>query len=66
MVVACDSAMREELGHRVPERRVAVRLRPRGVFRVLGRADGNLRKVAVLLGISRPTLYDLLYRVGLK
>jgi two-component system NtrC family response regulator len=36
------------------------------VLRVLGHANGNLSKAADLLGISRPTLYDLMHRFGLK
>ena len=36
------------------------------VVRVLGRADGNLSKAADMLGISRPTLYELLDRFGLR
>ena len=33
---------------------------------VLGRVNGNLSKAAELLGVSRPTLYDLMHRFGLK
>jgi len=36
------------------------------VLRVLGKVNGNLSKAAELLGVSRPTLYDLMHRFGLK
>lgn len=32
----------------------------------LGRTNGNLLKTSEILGISRPTLYDLMHRLGLK
>jgi two-component system NtrC family response regulator len=38
----------------------------RAVLRVLGKVNGNLSRAAELLGVSRPTLYDLMYRFGLK
>lgn len=36
------------------------------VLRALGRVNGNLSKAADLLGVSRPTLYELMHRFGLK
>ncbi|MBA3904675.1 MAG: sigma-54-dependent Fis family transcriptional regulator, partial [Rhodocyclaceae bacterium] len=38
----------------------------RAVVRVLSRVGGNVAKAADVLGISRPTLYDLMHRFGLK
>ena len=36
------------------------------VVSALGRVNGNMVKAADLLGVSRPTLYDLMHRLGLK
>jgi two-component system, NtrC family, response regulator len=36
------------------------------IIRVLGRVNGNVSKAAELLGVSRPTLYDLMERFGLR
>ena len=32
----------------------------------LGRTNGNLLRTSEILGVSRPTLYDLMHRLGLK
>lgn len=36
------------------------------IVTALGRTNGNVAKTAELLGVSRPTLYDLMHRYGLK
>lgn len=36
------------------------------IIAALGRVNGNMVKAAELLGVSRPTLYDLMHRLGLK
>ena len=36
------------------------------VVRALSRADGNIAKAAELLGVSRPTLYDLINRLQIQ
>lgn len=36
------------------------------IIAALARADGNVLKAAEMLGVSRPTLYDLMHRYGLK
>ncbi len=38
----------------------------RAVIAAMGRVNGNMAKAAELLGVSRPTLYDLMHRLGLK
>ena len=38
----------------------------RAVFKAFGRSNGNVAQAAELLGISRPTLYDLMNRFGMK
>ncbi|WP_417070293.1 PEP-CTERM-box response regulator transcription factor [Niveibacterium terrae] len=38
----------------------------KAIVRVLSRVNGNIARAAEILGISRPTLYDLMNRFGLK
>ena len=38
----------------------------KAIVTALGRVNGNMVRAADLLGVSRPTLYDLLNRLGLK
>ena len=38
----------------------------RVIITALGRVDGNVLRAAEMLGVSRPTLYDLMHRYGLK
>ena len=36
------------------------------IIAALGRANANVAKAAELLGVSRPTLYDLMHRLNVK
>jgi two-component system, NtrC family, response regulator len=36
------------------------------VITALSRANNNVLRAAELLGVSRPTLYDLMHRFGMK
>lgn len=38
----------------------------RAIVTVLGRVNGNVVRASEVLGVSRPTLYDLMHRLGLK
>src|SRR5436190_744754 len=56
----------DEAGKVLNLRQVREQAEKSAVLRVLGRVDGNMSKAAEMLGISRPTLYDLLHRCGLR
>ena len=47
-------------------REVRIDAESRAIQRAMTKAGGNLSRVAELLGVSRPTLYDLLEKYGLK
>lgn len=47
-------------------RRVRDEAEQRAVIAALSRSNGNVLRAAEMLGVSRPTLYDLMHRFGLK
>jgi two-component system NtrC family response regulator len=47
-------------------RQVRERAEQQAIRRALSIDDGNISKAAELLGITRPTLYDLLNKYGIK
>ncbi len=67
---------REEVGLSPPEaeelegsldlRAIRDTAEKRAIISALGRVNGNMVKAAELLGVSRPTLYDLMHRLSLK
>jgi two-component system NtrC family response regulator len=56
-----------------PQQEEAINLRQvrddaghKALIKVLAKVDGNVVKAAELLGVSRPTLYDLMNKYGIK
>lgn len=47
-------------------RQIRERAEREAIIQVFSRTNGNMSKTAELLGISRPTLYDLINRYGIK
>ena len=47
-------------------RRIREQAERQAVIAVMARVNDNIAKAAELLGVSRPTLYDLIHRFGLK
>jgi two-component system NtrC family response regulator len=60
------SALAQEVEPSFDLRWVRDKAEKKAVISALGRVNGNMVKTAELLGISRPTLYDLMSRLNLK
>jgi two-component system NtrC family response regulator len=53
-------------GARLNLRQVRDEAEQRAIIAALGRVNGNIVRAAEMLGVSRPTLYDMMHRFGLK
>ncbi len=60
--LVATSAMEEPINLR----QVREEAEHKAVLKAMARVDGNVVKAAELLGVSRPTLYDLMNRLGIK
>ena len=64
--VGLKSAALDETDNLLDLRVIRDNAEKRTIITALGRVNGNMVKAAELLGVSRPTLYDLMHRLGLK
>jgi len=60
------AAVEDESLERLNLRHVREAAERQAVVRVLARTNGNIARAAEILGVSRPSLYDLMNRFGLK
>lgn len=64
--VGLKASTLDTVDHPLDLRMIRDHAEKRAVVTALGRVNGNMVKAADLLGVSRPTLYDLMHRLGLK
>ena len=66
-IIAADLGLAApETVHSLNLRRIRDEAEKQAVLKVMARVDDNIARAAQLLGVSRPTLYDLLNRFGLR
>ena len=63
---AGSKAEADSLGLDIDLRRVREAAERQAILLALARTDGNVAKAAEMLGISRPTLYDLMNRLAIR
>ena len=64
--IGLNPPARDEADESLDLRAIRDNAEKRAIIAALGRVNGNIVKAAELLGVSRPTLYDLMHRLGLK
>ena len=64
--VGLKNAVLDDVDNSLDLRLIRDNAEKRAIVAALGRVNGNMVKAAELLGVSRPTLYDLMHRLGLK
>ena len=67
-ITAADLGLNSGLAspHPINLRQAREKAEKQAVSRALAHSDGNIAQAAELLGITRPTLYDLMAKIGLK
>ena len=56
----------DEVDNSLDLRAIRDKAEKNAIITALARVNGNVVRAAELLGVSRPTLYDLMHRLGLK
>jgi len=64
--VGLEVPVSDDPGESLDLRAIRDQAERRAIIAAMGRVNGNMVKAAELLGVSRPTLYDLMHRLGLK
>ena len=64
--IGLESPVLDEIDNSLNLKAIRECAEKRTVISALGRVNGNIVKAAELLGVSRPTLYDLMHRLSLK
>ena len=64
--IGLKTPVQEETDNSFDLRAIREKAEKNAIIAAMGRVNGNIVKAAELLGVSRPTLYDLMHRLGLK